>query len=560
MTRGVRLLPLAGTLLLGLAGCHSAPRLPAAPTAAPVSPTSARARFTDVTEASGLSFIQSHGGCGKVYFPEQLTGGCGLVDVDGDGDLDAFFPVPRPLGACPPDPTQRDRLLLNDGTGRFAPAPDGSVPAGGFSIGVAAGDYDRDGDQDLYIPGYRTGRLLRNDGTGRFQDVTAAAGFGKPGFGVSAAWGDYDQDGLLDLFVVNHLQYSPEADVPCVSPSGHRDYCLPSLYAGETDRLYRNLGGGRFQDVTASTGVAGAGGKGLGVAAADLDGDGWVDFFVANDMTANACFMNLQKGRFEDAATRAGIAVGPDGTYLSSMGIALGDVEEDGDLDLSITTFANEPFPLYRNDGQFFTDVGVETGVAAATRPSLGWGALFLDADNDGDLDLFYANGHIARYVKERYPEQTFEQANLLLLNDGAGRFAPDAAALPADDVRSHRGAAVGDVDGDGDLDVLVSSFNGRPTLLRNDSAPGAWLRLQLTDKQGGVSPIGAKVSVTVGGRTRVRSILGGGSYASQSEYALHFGLAGATAAEKVVVRWPDGQEQVLTQVPANQVLKLRQP
>jgi len=551
MKRLPRLLLPAGSLLLGLIGCRDAVR--------PAVPAPPLVRFTDVTEASGLSFTQSHGGCGKVYFPEQLTAGCALADVDGDGDLDAFFPEPSPLGACPPDPRRRDRLFLNDGAGRFAPAPAGSVPVGGFSIGAAAGDYDRDGDLDFFVAGYRSSRLLRNDGMGRFQDVTDAAGVRQAGFGVSAAWADYDSDGLLDLFVVNHLRYTPEEDVPCLSPSGQRDYCLPSLYAGEADRLYRNLGGGRFRDVTAVAGVGEAGGKGLGVAAADLNGDGWTDFFVANDMTPNACWMNLQSGRFEDAAMRTGTAVGQDGRNLSNMGIALGDIEEDGDLDLSITTFASETFPLYRNDGGFFTDVGVESGVADATRASLGWGALFLDADNDGDLDLFYANGHIARHVKERYPEQSFEQANLLLLNDGSGRFTPAADALPANDVRSHRGAALGDVDGDGDLDVLVTSFDGRPTLLRNDSPASAWLRLRLVDRHGSVSPVGAKASVTAAGRTWTRPVHGGGSYASQSEYTLHFGLAGAQRVEKVVIRWPDRREQTLTDVPANQVLVVRQ-
>jgi hypothetical protein len=333
--------------------------------------------------------------------------------------------------------------------------------------------------------------------------------------------------------------------------------CHPTTYPSDSDALFRNNRDGTFTEVTQKAGVGDESGRGLGVAAADFNGDGLLDLFVANDMQPNFLYYNRGDGTFEDVAMQQNVAFGLSGQALANMGVAPGDYDADGDLDVLVTTFSNEPYTLYRNEGGFFRDVSSENGIADATLPYLGFGTGFLDSANQGTLDLFCANGHVTPYSQR--PGDTYAQPNLLLLNNGSGRFTKAVDALPADDVRVHRGAAFGDLNNDGLVDILVTANDGRPTLLRNESKAGRWLMVSLVDAKGCATPIGTRCVATVGGRTLHRLVLGGGSYGGESDHRVHFGLGAADKVDKLEIHWRSGQTQVLTNLPAGQILTIRE-
>lgn len=537
------------------AGCSARAKTP---TATPPAP---EVRFTDVTREAGLDFIQHHGGCGKAYFVEQTGAGVAMLDVENDGDLDLYFPQPTWLPGCAQRAPLQSRLYLNDGTGRFRQAPGaaGAVTRE-YAIGVAAADYDADGFTDLFVSCWGRSRLFRNRGGKRFQDVTDAAGLVCPGYSTSCAWLDYDGDGRLDLFVTGYVQWEPTTDVQCPAPDGKLDYCTPQAFAPGTNRLFRNVGQGRFQDVTRQAGLGTLHDRALGTVALDFDADGRQDLFVANDGGANMLFCNKGGGRFENEAMLRAVAYGASGKPQANMGLAPGDYDRDGDPDLLVTTFADEPFTLYRNEGTFFKDVSAPAGLAEPTYIPLGFGTRFLDVDQDGLLDVFFANGHVERHIAQRSSTQKFKQANQLFLGTPEGRFREASSALPADDVRVHRGAAAGDLDGDGDLDLVVTALDDRPTLLRNDSSTGNWLTVDVRTKGGAPGAIGARVRITAAGQSQSGWVVGGGSYISQSEYGVHFGLGGGTVVDSLEVTWPDGKKVSHANVPANQRLVVRRP
>ena len=518
---------------------------------------SAGSPFRDVAAQSGLRFEHVNGSSGQFYLPEIMGAGGAFLDYDGDGDLDILLIQGRRLG----QPQGRadastPRLFRNDlkrGTQEplhFTDVTDGAgFVAGDYGMGVAVADYDNDGDPDLYLTNYGPNRLYRNDG-GRFTEVTRKSGEGldDPRWSTSASFTDYDADGDLDLFVTNYVDFSVDDNKMCSDPTGLRDYCGPLQFRPLPDRLFRNNGNGTFSDVTETSGITSAYGAGLGVIGADLDDDGRQDFYVANDASANQFWRNRGDGTFEDAALLAGIAFNSEGQPEGSMGIAVDDPDEDGDLDLVVTNITGESHPFYENQGRGrFDDRRLQTGLGMMTRPYTGFGTGWFDADNDGTLDLFIANGAVTMLNALRGEPFPFHQKNQLL-RFGGNKFediSPSAGSgLALDEVS--RGAVFGDVDNDGDVDVLVTNNNGPVRLLLNESAranSGFSIRLQGgSDNRDG---IGARVGVRdQAGQMRWRRVHTDGSYLSSSDSRVHFAVSDNSALLTVVVEWPRGSRE----------------
>jgi len=520
-------------------------------------------RFVDVAAEVGLVLRNVSGGDddAKWTILESIGSGACFLDVEGDGDLDVYVVNGGTLaaGAAP----VRDALYLNDGHGRFTDATHAAgLDESAWGGGCATGDYDNDGDTDLYITNFGRDALMQNQGDGTFRDVTAKAGLGDARWSIGAAFFDADHDGDLDLYVANYLRLDladPEVRRRRCRWKGGEVYCGPRGFDGEPDVLYRNRGDGTFEDASASAGVGGDSSYGMGVVAGDLDGDGDTDLFVANDTQANLLLVNDGTGHFADAALEAGVALSGDGRAQAGMGVDLGDADGDGDEDLFITHFSDDYHTLFRNEGGLvFTDVTAASGLDAATRSSLGWGGGFFDYDNDGDLDLFVASGHVFPGVERFDAATSYKQRNLLFENDGRGHFtavAPTGAlAVPG----TGRGAAFGDWDDDGDLDVLVVQLDGPPVLLRNDGGNDRpWLKLRLVGHRSNRDGIGARVSLTAGGRTQTREVRWNASFGSSHDPRLHFGLGSASSVDLLEVRWPSGLVQQARDLPAGHLVTL---
>jgi hypothetical protein len=547
--------------LAGLAGCRSG--------GLAESPAPPRVRFTRITAAAGIRFRHEDGSSGRLYFPELMGAGCALADFTGDGRPDIYLVNGARLPGAAPGPPFRAAFYRNNGDGTFT---DVTAAAGlaneRYGIGCCAGDYDNDGRLDLYVTNVGRNRLYHNNGDGTFTDVAASAGVGAGGFSSSAAFGDYDNDGNLDLFVCRYVVWTPETDRRCHVRDGDRlvrSQCLPIVYPAARSILYHNNGDGTFTDVTAAAGIAAVPpGRALGVVWTDFDADGNQDLYVTNDMSDNFLFVNQGNGRFKEEGRRRGVAAAADGRPQASMGAAVVDFDGDGRLDLACTNFVHEYLALYRNLGNgTFEDVSARSGLLQVTAPYVGFGLGFPDLDLDGWPDLFVVNGHVSAAEGPRMREALSEPA-LCLLNDRRGGFVP--VAQPGPDVtapRVRRGAAFADVDGDGDVDVLVSNWRDEPDLLRNDYRPGKdvrhWMAFRLEGVHCNRSAIGARVELRSGDRTQVQEVRSGGSYASQSDLALHFGLGEARAAAEVRVRWPGGAVETWQNLSADRVHTLRQ-
>ncbi len=540
--------------------------------------------FVDRAAEAGLDFVHFNGASGRFYYPEILPPGVALLDYDDDGDLDAYLvqsgslgPGAASAGAPSPSASRRaaagGRLFRNDlgrrsdGSPvlRFTDVTDASgIRADGYGLGVAAGDIDNDGLVDLYLTHFGAPQLYRNNGDGTFTDATPGSGLtGARGFGVSAAFVDYDRDGRLDLYVGHNVDYGLENDAECPNQAGVRDYCPPQVYGGLPDHLYRNLGDGRFEDVSGTALVGGRFGPALGVATADFDGDGWIDIYVANDGTENILWMNRGDGTFRDAALTSGAAVSDLGVPEASMGVDAGDFDNDGDEDLFMTHLLREGNNLYVNDGTGrFTDRSAPAGVGASSLAYTGWGTSWLDYDNDGRLDLLAVNGTVVMVEGRERDTFPYDQRMTLFRNLGDGRFADVSAGAGAvfDLSAVGRGAAFGDVDNDGDVDVLVGNDAGPARLLVNEVDSGNhWIGLRLVGA-GGRDMLGARVAVERPGvPTLWRRARSDGSYASANDPRVLVGLGDSAAAPDVTVHWPDGRAETWPGLPIDRWRTLEQ-
>jgi hypothetical protein len=521
------------------------------------------AAFEDVAQASGLRFEHRNGRQGNHLFPEITGAGVAFLDYDNDGDLDAYLvqagrSVDGP--AAPEDRSAWGRLFRND----LAPGPDGSallrftdvteasgIRATGYGQGVAVGDYDNDGWPDLYLTSYGPNQLWRNRGDGTFDDVTASAGGGDARWSTSALFVDYDRDGWLDLFVAAYVDYRPGTRKPCLSAAGVPDYCGPENYAPETHRLFRNRGDGTFEDVSGRSGILAEAGSGLGVVAADFDRDGWADIYVANDQMRKLLWMNQRDGTFRDNGLLSGTAFNAAGDALGSMGVAAGDPDDDGDPDLFVTNLDTESATLYANSGDgLFEDRSAASGVAGPSKPYSGWGTAFFDYDNDGRLDVATVNGLVLRDPRQAAAGVPFPyaQQKQLFQNRGAGLFdETSASAGPAFVTpRNSRGLAVGDVDNDGDADLLVGNIEGPAELLLNRvGSRRHWLGLRLLAREKGRDMLGAEVTLRRGGKPAgMRLAHAGGSCFSSNDPRVLVGLGAEQGPSSVEVRWPDGRRE----------------
>ena len=491
---------------------------------------------------------------------ETMAGGLAVFDYNGDSRPDIFFTN----GASIPelkktDPKYQNRLFRNEGDWSFKDVTsEAGVGGEGYSMGAAAADFDNDGDVDLFVAGVFQNLLYRNEGDGSFADITVASGVASDRWAVAAGWFDYDSDGLLDLFVVNYAEWTPDYDRFCGDRAkGLRVYCHPKYFPPVPNHVYRNKGGGKFEDVSAASGINEHKGRGMSVAFADADGDGRIDAFVTNDNLPNFLFRNGGDGTFTEEALLSGVALLDHGKPVASMGADFRDYDNDGLADIHVTALSGETFPLFRNDGDgFFSDSTFKSGVARAVVDKGGWCTGFVDFDNDGRKDLFTANSHVNDLV-ERTENFSYKQSNSLLLNIGEGRFDDVSATAGFKAEKAHRGCGFADFDGDGRLDIVTSSLGDTAELWRNSSvSDNHWIRFRLIGAAGNRDGFGARVRV--GDQwNEVGSAVG---YASSSHAGVHFGLGSEETVAEVEILWPGGARQVLENLAADQVVEVSEP
>ncbi|MCS6861750.1 MAG: CRTAC1 family protein [Abditibacteriales bacterium] len=556
-------------ILLALSGCTperalSKPSLtvaPPRPTPAPA-PSRARGIFRDVAEEAGLRFRWGHQSFARLNILETLGFGCAFLDYNGDERWDVLL-------------VGRDRcgLFRNRGDGTFEDVTERAfspavAPSRSLLHGAAVADYDNDGRPDIFVSGYGRTILYHNEGNGTFRDVTRGSGLearSPHDWTTSAAWSDVDGDGDLDLYVCRYLHFTPQSKQLClytaVDGTPFEMTCGPQVYAPQKGSLYRNEGQGRFRDVTREAGMADTHGRGLGALFCDFNDDGRPDLYVANDNEPGDLYLNLGRGRFKNIGSESGTAYGAEGAAQAGMGIDWGDYDNDGRFDLIVATFAGEPNSLYRNEGHhLFTDRSYQSGVGPLTLRKLAFGASFVDADNDGWLDLVFTNGHVFSEIEKVDPEDSYPQTMQFLRNLGAGRFQDASQQAGAAFARKivGRGIAVGDYNADGRLDLLVVDAEGKPLLLRNEShSQHRWLSLRCLRSPQGQDDIGARVVVSAGGRRLVAEVRAGGSYLSTNAPAIHLGMGAATVAETVTVRWSNGKTTRFRNLPTNQAYRV---
>ena len=554
MTRvGIRTILVCLALILGCAAaCRRAPE--SSSRAAGAMPW-----FEEIAVRAGIDFVHHSGHADRHYLPEIMGGGAALFDMDNDGILDLYLIQSGNL--FDPSAGSGNRLYRNRGNGTFEDVTERSgAGVRGYGMGVAAGDFDNDGYTDLYVTNFGHNVLLKNDGHGHFADVTAKAGVAGSGWSTGAAFVDYDGDGSLDLFVVHYMNWQRSAEVECFSLTGVPDYCSPASYdLPSAATLYHNNGDGTFTDVSVRSGITAAVGNGLGVVAADFDGDGRIDLMVSNDRTPNHLWLNQGGGRFREAALAMGCALDQDGVAKSGMGVDAVDVDDDGDRDLIVVNLDGESDSFFRNQGKFFVDDTVSAGLRTPSRPFTRFGMALRDFDNDGFLDLYEANGRVG-LQSETYSSDPYAEPSLLFRGLAGPRFEEvtprgGTASLL---VASSRAAAFGDIDNDGGVDIVVVNRDSRPFVLRNVvPSRGHWLLLRVLEEHQR-DALGAEITMTIGSRTIHRDVRAASSYLASSDPRVHVGLGAETIARDVAVTWPDGARERFGDVQADRVTVLR--
>jgi hypothetical protein len=558
-------LSLPGVLCLMAAVSAQQPAGDAAPSKA------APAKFVDVTSSLGVSFQYKSSHTAKHYLPETMGAGVALFDYDNDGRLDIFLvngaPLadPTPKGTIPQKsgPSDWNRLYHQKADGSFEDATErAGLQGAGYGMGVAVGDYDNDGYEDLYVTALGGNKLYHNNGNGTFTDVTEKAGVAGGGWSTSAAWIDLDNDGLLDLVVLRYLEWD-FSDIWCGEhKEGYRSYCHPDYYPPIAPLVYHNDGNGHFTEVSEKIGMSKPG-KGLGLAIADYDRDGHVDIFVANDSMFEFLYHNKGNGTFEEVGLASGIAADADGRTFAGMGIDFADYNNDGLPDAVITDLANQMYALYKNNGDgTFSYASYDSGVGKITRPHSGWGVRFIDYDNDGWKDLLIAQGHDLDTIELNYPNLHYREPMLLLRNTG---HAFEDVSKDSGDVFHQpwlgRGMAIGDIDNDGRIDAVVTTNDGPVHVLHNETpTSNHWLTLKLVGHKSNRDAIGAEVKLTTEKGQQLATVSTAGSYLSSSDKRVHFGLGPETTAKTVEIHWPSGIVQMLKDVRADQILRVDEP
>ena len=520
-------------------------------------------KFTPVTKEAGIQFRHFNGAIGQKHLVETMGGGTAFFDYNNDDYLDIYLVNGAPLTENTPDVLPTNQLYQNNGNGTFT---DVTLHAGvgdtSYGIGCCVGDYDNDGNSDLFVTNFGKNVLYRNNGDGTFSDVSQQVGItDRSLFSAGCAFADYDNDGWLDLVVVNYVLLDLE-DAPDCSQEGIPAYCRPEEFAPVPDHLYRNNGDGSFTNVTQEAGIN-LPGRGLGVVWTDIDNNGWLDLYIANDREANFLYINNGDGTFTEAGELHGAARNEHGDNESSMGIDTADYDNDGDLDIILTHYQAETNTLYQNDGSgVFWDVTAQTRIGEPTHLPLAWGTGFVDFDNDGWLDLFFANGHLHDNVEDLQEVGVYKQQNQLFHNLG-NRTYSDITDKSGDGLRikkSSRGAIFGDYDNDGDMDILVTNIGDSPDLLRNDTAPiNNWISIKMIGKKSNRDAIGAKVKLKFGETSTLMEMKSGGSYLSQNQFRSQIGLGTAKKVDQIIVNWRHGVQDVIEDVQSNQHLTIRE-